>query len=155
VSRVSAFAATRSHRGIEVEDVAVVSLQFRSGALGVIEGTTGAWPGERLRIEVNGDRGSVTLEDETVTRWQFERELPEDEEIGRLMDGPGALSNGATDPRAIDSEGHRRQFEDFLRAIRENRKPAVEGSEARSAVAIITAAYRSAREGRAVHIDSL
>jgi predicted dehydrogenase len=155
VSRVSAFAATRSHRGIEVEDVAVVSLQFRSGALGVIEGTTGAWPGERLRIEVNGDRGSVALEDETVTRWQFERELPEDEEIGRLMGGTGALSNGATDPRAIDSEGHRRQFEDFLRAIRENRKPAVEGSEARSAVAIITAAYRSAQEGRAVHIDSL
>jgi predicted dehydrogenase len=153
VSRVSAFAATRSHSGIEVEDVAVVSLQFHSGALGVIEGTTGAWPGERLRIEINGDRGSVTLEDETITRWQFDHELPEDPEVARLLGNGGALSNGATDPRAIDSEGHRRQFEDFVGAIRDNRKPAIEGSEARPAVAIITAAYRSARERRAVDVD--
>jgi UDP-N-acetyl-2-amino-2-deoxyglucuronate dehydrogenase len=60
------------------------------------------------------------------------------------------LSGGASDPRAISSEGHRRQFEDFVTAIRENRPPRIDGAEARSAVAIITAIYRSAREQRSV-----
>ena len=154
VAAVTAFTATRAHAGIEVEDVAVASLAFRSGALGAIEGTTGAWPGERIRIEVSGMAGSVVLEDETIRSWRFREPKPEDDEI-RATFGPreGALSGGATDPRAIDSEGHRRQLEDFVTAIREDRSPRIDGAEARAAVAIVSAVYRSAREGRSVAVE--
>ncbi|MFH0991210.1 MAG: Gfo/Idh/MocA family oxidoreductase [bacterium] len=154
VEEVSAFTATRAHTGIEVEDVAVASLRFRSGALGVIEGTTGAWPGAKIRIEVSGSEGSVVMEDESFPTWQFRNETPEDENIRRQFGGAGVqLSGGATDPRAINSEGHRRQFEDFVSAIRENRLPKIDGAEARAAVAIITAIYRSAQEHRVVSVE--
>src|SRR5207249_2248070 len=66
VETVRGFIATRAHVGIEVEDVAVASLRFKCGALGVIEASTAAWPGERLRIEISGSEGSVILEDETI-----------------------------------------------------------------------------------------
>src|SRR5262249_54004948 len=81
VEKVTAFAATRAHKAIEVEDVAVASLRFTSGALGVIEGTTGAYPGEKIRIEISGSRGSVVMEDETIKSWQFQDETAEDEAI--------------------------------------------------------------------------
>ncbi len=155
VRKLSAFAATRAHAGIEVEDVAVVSLEFHSGALGVVEGTTGAWPGQKLRIEICGSKGNVVMEDEAIHKWQFERELPEDASIRRRFADSSGSSNGASDARAIGSEGHRQQFDDFVRAIRENRRPAVDGAEARVAVAIITAAYRSARERRIVELDTV
>ncbi len=44
VSEVSARVATVAHERIEVEDVAVAHLQFKSGAIGVIEATTAAFP---------------------------------------------------------------------------------------------------------------
>jgi UDP-N-acetyl-2-amino-2-deoxyglucuronate dehydrogenase len=154
VERVTAFTATRAHTGIEVEDVAVASLQFRSGALGAIEGTTGAWPGTKIRIEISGSDGTVVMEDESFLTWQFRRETPEDENIrNRFRQADALASGGATDPRAINSEGHRRQFEDFVAAIREDRPPRIDGAEARSAVAIITAIYRSAREHRVVTVE--
>ena len=153
VEKVCGFTATRAHAKIEVEDVAAASVRFRSGALGAIEGTTGAWPGTKIRIEISGTEGSAVLEDETILSWRFQSEGPEDEEIRRRF-GPreGLSGGGASDPRAISSEGHRRQFEDFVEAIRQGRPPRVDGSEARAAVAIITSIYRSAREGREITV---
>ncbi len=154
VESVSAFAATRAHTRIEVEDVAVVAVRFKNGALGAIEGTTGSWPGTKIRIEVSGTEGSAVMEDETFLGWKFRKEVPEDDEIRRRY-GPreGLSGGGAGDPRAIDSEGHRRQFEDFVAAIRENRPPGVEGAEGRVAVSVITSIYRAAREGRVVKVE--
>jgi UDP-N-acetyl-2-amino-2-deoxyglucuronate dehydrogenase len=153
VEVVTAFTSTRAHPGLEVEDVAVVSMIFRSGALGAIEGTTGSWPGDNIRIEISGFDGSAVLEDETIRAWRFRNALPEDDDI-RLRFGPrdGAGSGGATDPRAIDSEGHRQQLQDFVDAVREDRPPRIDGVEAREAVAIISAVYRSARERRPIHV---
>ena len=153
VDEVKAFTATRAHPGIEVEDVAVAALRFRSGAVGVIEASTASWPGDKLRIEISGSAGSVVLEDEAIRAWRFRDPHPEDEAI-RAKLGPVADSNsgGATDPNAIDSAGHQRQFEDFIAAIRDDRPPAIDGAEARSSVAIISAIYRSAREQCAVRV---
>ncbi|TSA20319.1 gfo/Idh/MocA family oxidoreductase [bacterium] len=154
VEKVSAFKATRAHTGIEVEDVAVASLQFRSGALGVIEGTTGAWPGAKIRIAISGSNGTVIMEDESFLTWQFRNETAEDENIRkRFSQADALLSGGASDPRAISSEGHRRQFEDFVAAIREDRPPRIDGAEARAAVAVITAIYRSATEHRVITVE--
>jgi UDP-N-acetyl-2-amino-2-deoxyglucuronate dehydrogenase len=153
IEEVSGFVATRAHERIEVEDVAVAAVRFRSGALGSIEGTTGAWPGTKTRIEISGTKGSAIMEDETILAWRFQEERPEDAEIRRKY-GPreGLAGGGAGDPKAIDSEGHRRQFEDFVGAIRDGRPPRIDGAEGRAAVAIITSIYRSARESRPLKI---
>jgi predicted dehydrogenase len=154
VEQVSAFTATLAHDRIEVEDTAAVAVRFRNGALGTIEGTTGSWPGTKIRLEVHGSRGSVVLEDEVITHWRFDPELPGDADV-RLRLGPreGLSAGGSTDPKAISFEGHRRQFDDFVRAIRTGTRPACSGADARAAVALITAIYRSAREGRPARVD--
>jgi UDP-N-acetyl-2-amino-2-deoxyglucuronate dehydrogenase len=153
IAEVASFTATLAHERIEVEDVAAAAVRFHNGALGVIEGTTGSWPGARIRVEIGGTKGSVVMEDETILSWQFAEEEPGDAEIRRLH-GPreGLSGGGAGDPRAISSEGHRRQFEDFVGAIRAGRKPFLSGEDARAAVAVITAIYRSAGERRVVSV---
>ena len=47
----------------------------------------------------------------------------------------------------IDFEGHRLNFEDALRAIREGREPSINGEEARRSIAVIEALYASAEAG--------
>lgn len=156
VAEVTAFTDTLAHERIEVEDVAVAAVRFKGGALGAIEGTTGSWPGTKIRLEVGGTKGHVILEDETIVSWQFEGEEPGDAAI-REAHGPGTelSGGGAADPRAISSEGHRRQFADFVDALRAGRKPYCTGEDGRAAVAIITSIYRSAREGRMVRVESM
>lgn len=148
---VTGFVATRSHERIEVEDVAVASVRYRCGCLGVIEGTTAAWPGSKIRIELGGSEGTVVMEDETILRWEFANERPEDAEVlSKYGPREGLSAGGAGDPKAIDTEGHRRQFADFVAAIREGRQPACDGEQGRAAVEIITGIYRSAETGEVV-----
>ncbi|GAB1481545.1 hypothetical protein MASR2M78_03600 [Treponema sp.] len=54
VQEVYSFMDTRTHTGIEVEDVAVACLRFKNGALGLIQGTASAYPGFPKRIEIYG-----------------------------------------------------------------------------------------------------
>ena len=53
---------------------------------------------------------------------------------------------------AIGFEGHLRQFEDFVEAIRDNRAPIIDGYEARKAVALVRAIYDSAERGTVVRL---
>jgi predicted dehydrogenase len=52
----------------------------------------------------------------------------------------------------IGHELHRRQIADMIQAIREDRPPAIVGEEARKALEIILAIYRSAQTGAAVRL---
>ena len=91
---------------------------------------------------------SAILEDERIARWQFVDERPEDEAIReRGREDPGN-QGASSDPRAGSHEGHRRQFQDMVDAVREGRATAIPGDEGRRAVQLITAIYQSARTGK-------
>lgn len=148
VESVSAYMTTATHSGIEVEDLAVASLKFKSGALGSIEGTTTAYSktGHPARVELCGSKGSIFLSDNTLSVWDFEEEKEEDREILSKY-GANAISAGAgaADPAAIDYREHLRNFQDFTAALREGRPPSINGPEARRAIELIEAIYNSAR----------
>jgi len=150
-ARVHAFAGSLAHERIEVEDTLAASLQFENGALGVIECATSCSPGFSRRIEICGDRGSVIIEDDTIKRWEFAEEEPEDEGI-RQGNVSSDLKGGTSDPKVSSNEGHRLQIEDLVGAIREGRSPLITGESGRHAVAIVRAAYESARSGRVVEL---
>ena len=88
------------------------------------------------------------MEDGRIVRWQFDDELPEDEAV-RLAKS-GSIASGASDPWATGFEGHRVLIQDLVGAIHEKRPPMIPGSEARNAVQLILAAYKSASAGRAM-----
>jgi len=141
-----------AHEGIEVEDVAIAMLEFRSGALGVIQGSTAAWSkhGHPAEVQIAGDRGSAFLADDRFRVWEFAEETPADDDIRQRfgMNGPAAGA-GAADPKAIDFAWHQRNYEDAIAALHDGRPPLVDGREARRAVALIQAIYASARNGGA------
>ena len=147
VSEAFAYTDTMAHTGIEVEDVAAAALRFANGALGTIMGTTTSWPGWAKRIEISGTGGSMILEDEVIKKWDFQEEQDGDEAIRQAATAGKDSAKGASDPSAIGYEGHRRQLVDFLAAVNGGGTPLVDGVEARKAVAIIAAIYRSANSG--------
>jgi UDP-N-acetyl-2-amino-2-deoxyglucuronate dehydrogenase len=116
VARVSGRVATRLHE-IEVEDTAAAVIEFTSGAYGVLEASTAAFPGFPRRIEVTGTKGTLVHEDEAR---------------------PAVVA---------DASGHQRVFEDFFTAIETGGTPVCDGREGRRSVALIEAIYRSAKSG--------
>ena len=153
VVEVSAFSATLSHERIEVEDTLVAILKFENGALGTIEATTSAHPGWLKRVEICGSGGSAVLEDDSMNRWDFSKQLPSDKNVlAKNSSRAGTESGGATDPAAIGHVAHRQQLADFVQAINAGRPPLIDGAEARKSVALISSIYQSSAEGRPIKL---
>lgn len=156
VAYLSAYINTIGHQGIEVEDNAVVILKFKCGSLGVIEGSTSVYPGFLKRLEISGTDGSAIIEEDVLKFWDFRERIEEDNNIRQsFMFQKNISGGGVSDPAAISYQGHRKQFEDMIEAIEQNRKPMVDGLEARKALEIVLAAYQSAREKKIIHLPLL
>lgn len=149
VEWVCGFADRRSHVGIETEDNAVAILKFKNGALGVIEGSTGCYAplGNPAEVHLCGSDGTIFMQDNSFTVWEFRRKRAEDQKIRKKLAPAGAPGAGAADPAAIDFKPHQRVFEDVARALKKGTAPLVDGTEARKSIEIILAIYRSALAG--------
>jgi len=155
VERVVAQMGTLDH-DIEVEDAAMAMLTFAGGAMGTLEGSTVTFPGLPERLEVSGTGGSVVIDDGEISLRELKDERGETGAYGAKRDVRPVHSprpSGAADPAAIRHEGHRRQFADFLEALRTGRDPLVTGEEGRKSLEIILAVYESARTGRPVTLS--
>ena len=150
VASVFGFTERLLHMGIEAEDTAAAVLKFKNGAIGVIEGSTSLYPGFSRRIEIHGEKGSVILDGNDITVWKLHETGEEEEELSRLSEKDS--SNASSDPLALDVAGHRRQLQDLVEALQENREPAISGREGLRALEIILAIYQSAREKRLVEV---
>jgi len=154
VARVSAFAATRVHP-IEVEDTLTATLEFESGALGVVEASTCAYPGYPRRVELTGRIGTVILEGDSLVAVDLRGgyQLPTPNSQLPTTPIPNAqLPTSSQSASVGDALPHQRMIEDFVDAIETNRSPACDAREGRRSVEIVEAIYRSAREGRAVDL---
>lgn len=133
---------------IETEDLGVAVLEWQSGAVGVIEGSTALWPGVREKIEIHGENGSIALEGGNITMWKVQG-CEESEYVE-----PVKISYGATNSPAISHVNHKTQIIDFIDAIRENRDPLVTGEEGTKALSIVLGIYASAQQGNSVRVGA-
>jgi predicted dehydrogenase len=137
VTSVSGRTATQFH-DIEVEDTAVATLEFASGAIGTLEATTCAYPGRPRRIELTGTEGSAILEGDQL--------ITVDLRSGRRMLAANEVAaENAASPTVSDASAHRAVFADFIRAFTTGTAPSCDGREARRSVAVIEAIYQSSR----------
>jgi predicted dehydrogenase len=150
VQFVIAYADTLLH-SIEVEDTLVASLRFQSGALGVIEATTTAFPHLSDRLEIVGTQGSALIESGQLRFKYFADQDGTD--VGLYGLKPDRGLRAAKDISLTGEGGHMAQIADFVSAIRENRPLVVDGREGRRSLALITAIYESARMGREVIVS--
>jgi UDP-N-acetyl-2-amino-2-deoxyglucuronate dehydrogenase len=161
---VFAYTGTLAHERIETEDVAVGVVKFANGALGVLHGTTAAYPGLSARLQVHGDRGSVVIENDEFT---FVHLTPAGTEAEEKLMGSSAKSlnqveeyrragdtgaGAGRDPGQL-SDAHRYQYENFLAALRGTEGVRVGLKENRQSIGVIVGAYESARTGRPVALS--
>lgn len=145
LDELHSYCATQAHERIEVEDEAVAAIRFQNGALGLLEGSTAAYPGYCARLDIYGSEGSVVIENDQIKEWHLRNGRPcpvENEPVGFI---------GGTSSKDIWHYSHRREIQDMISAIREDRRPLVDGQEGRKALEIVLAVYESARTGRTVN----
>lgn len=68
VARVHAKMRNLAHPSVALEDTLLAFLEYEDGGQGVVEASTGMWPGTDIRIEIHGERGSVLTSGERVDR---------------------------------------------------------------------------------------
>jgi len=139
VVRVQSRTATALHK-IEVEDTALAILEFSSGALGILQATTAAYPGYPRRLELTGSEGTVILEHDRIVAANLRKPPP-----GFSEAATPDKNQSATSPVVSDVRGHQTIFEDFLQAIEHNTSPICDGRDGRRSVALVEAIYRAAR----------
>jgi predicted dehydrogenase len=143
--RVAAMCRNSGLRKIDTEDIGCAAVQFRSGAIGVVDATTVAYPGYPERIELAGTQGSALLEAERLEVHRHGKDTLRVE--GALAGGGGA------DPMAFSHEPHRRLIEDFLDAVSSDREPLSSGHSALAVHGLIDAMLQSA-QGRVVEVPA-
>jgi|SRR5215472_10222312 len=139
VSRVRAHTATQFH-SIEAEDTATAILEFSSGALGIFQATTAAYPGYPRRVEISGSEGTVILEHDRIVAVDLRSAPAEGASFAERDENQSGSSAVVSDFR-----GHQAMIEDFLRAIQKNTTPACTGHEGRRSLALVEAIYQAAR----------
>src|SRR5256886_3022883 len=140
VTRVQARTSTALH-AIEAEDTAVAILEFSSGALGVLQATTAAYPGYPRRLEITGSEGTVILEHDRIVAADL-RKPPASIKVDNAPD----QNQSSSSPVVNDVRGHQAVVEDFIQAIQHDRMPVCDGREGRRSLAVIEAIYRSAQK---------
>ena len=144
---VHAYTGLLAHRDIEVEDTAVATIRFASGAVGSILATTAAYPDLPVRLSVHGDQGSAVLDADTIAYFHSASQETSGptkaDQTDDLLRGRGF--SGLDDAL-------RDQYADFVSAVVSGKTPAITTADGRRCLATVLAIYESARSGRAARV---
>ena len=112
-------------RNIETEDFGAILMRFKSGAVGIVEGSVCVYPKNfEESLNIFGEKGTVVIKNGKIATWVFEDERDYD--------------NFEYDESNL---GHTPLYKDFIDAIINDREPLVNGEEGKKAIEIILKAY--------------
>lgn len=149
-----------NHPGIEVEDTAVASIRFKSGALGHILVSNSFNPALFGKVSVLGNTGAkVGVQTDGGQMFIAGMAAIEEPPLNDFWTVPGE-EQLLEEFRAEDTQRfkeinameyyHYLQISDFIEAVENDRDPSVTGQEGRNAVELFTAIYRSGRDGKTI-----
>jgi predicted dehydrogenase len=140
----------RFTRPIEAEDFGAAIVEFKSGAVGIVEGTAVIYPSNlNETLSVFGEKGSVVIGGLAVNKletWRFADAALAGDTEDRM------LNPDDKDPPTVYGYGHTALFKDFVEALDQNREPLISGEKGKKALDIILAIYQSQKTGRAVDL---
>jgi UDP-N-acetyl-2-amino-2-deoxyglucuronate dehydrogenase len=159
-AEVMGYWANANHPTVEVDDTAVASIRFANGGLGSIITSLSQKPGIYTKVHIHGANGaSVGVETDRGATFIAGVSQIAEPPLTDLWTVPGeehlraafeAEDRTAFNSVRVTTYYHQLQIGDYLRAIRECRRPLVTGEDGRAVVELFSAIYRSSREKRAV-----
>ncbi|MBR2281343.1 MAG: Gfo/Idh/MocA family oxidoreductase [Spirochaetales bacterium] len=136
---VMGYATTRL-RDIEVEDTAVAAVEFENGSVGSIDATVCSTPSFAKKFIICGEKGTVILEDDSISLWALPSPCP--------VSGQSTTGGSASaDPRGINTEYHRREFENIRDHYMYGKPLLIDGDQGRIPLSVILGLYSSSRNG--------
>jgi UDP-N-acetyl-2-amino-2-deoxyglucuronate dehydrogenase len=133
---------------IEAEDTVVGTIEFESGALGIIEATTATRPkGVEGSFSILGEGGTVVIGGmaaDRIDRWAFADPVPADETAAERY----------VNPADYPGYGHKAYYDHVVRCIEQGSADAVDGREGRKSLELAAALYESIETGGTVRIPS-
>jgi predicted dehydrogenase len=140
--RVSGLTARRGGLEIDTEDVAEITLEFASGALGSVHVDYLRWP-PRRSLELIGDRG--------ILRWDYT--------VNRLEHYSATSSQWRVedgDPRFERNDMYLDELRHFAACVRgEVEQPLIDGEQGAAVLVVALAALESAATGRVVDLSAV
>jgi UDP-N-acetyl-2-amino-2-deoxyglucuronate dehydrogenase len=133
-------------RNIEAEDTGVVSVKWRSGAMGSMNVTMLTYP-KNLEgsITIIGEKGTVRVGGVAVNeiqQWEFAETLEEDAEV----------ASASYETTSVYGFGHPLYYDNVIRVLRGGASPETDGREGLKSLETLIAIYQSARDGRRVSL---
>lgn len=141
---VTGVARTLLH-DIEVEDCAAAVVTYENGGVGVIEGTTCVYPGYDRKFQICGTKGSITLCEDTIEKWDIDAPCP-------VETGAKRSHSGANDPTTLNHAGHKEEYLDLISAIKNDTDVANGPEKATEAVRLILAIYASSENEKVIKL---
>lgn len=145
VESLQAYTATLA-RNIEVEDTGVMSLRWRSGALGSVNVTMLTYPKNMEgSITILGEKGTVRIGGVAVNEikhWEFDTPAESD----------NLLHEANYSTTSVYGFGHKLYYENVIDVLRGKAEPQTDGREGLKSLGLLIAAYRSARDGKRVSL---
>jgi UDP-N-acetyl-2-amino-2-deoxyglucuronate dehydrogenase len=143
---ISVFAKSRTALvDIETEDTGVAIIQFKSGAIGVVEATTATRPKDlEGSLSILGEKGSVVIGGFAVNEMQTWNVVEADSHEENL------LADNSELPPNIYGFGHCRYLKNVCESLLLNEKALVDGLEGRKSLKLIHAIYESIETGKEV-----
>lgn len=143
IESLQAYTATLA-RNIETEDTAVMSVRWRSGALGSMNVTMLTYP-KNLEgsITIIGEKGTVRVGGVAVNEiqhWEFAEPHPDDAEV----------KNASYSTTSVYGFGHPLYYDNVINVLRGEDTPETDGREGLRSLETLIAAYLSARDGKRI-----